>query len=161
MGEEALEVLAQLMGGDSTSTFYRELVVKRRLASDAGASYDGYARDDGEFSVYAVPRPGVRMDVLEQAVDAIIKSYVVSAPGTADMERAKTQLVADAVYQRDSQYDLASAYGQALVIGLTAQDVQDWPDRIRAVSADAVNKAATNDILKREAVTGFLLPAVH
>ncbi len=77
------------------------------------------------------------------------------------MEQAKTQLVADAVYQRDNQYELASAYGQALVIGLTVQDVQDWPDRIRAVSATAVNKAATNDILKREAVTGYLLPAVH
>jgi zinc protease len=156
---EALEVLAQLMGGDATSTFYRELVIKRRLASDAGASYDGYARDDGEFSIYAVPRPGVRMDVLEQAVDAIVKSYVIAAPRTADMERAKTQLVADAVYQRDNQLQLASAYGQALVIGLTAQDVQDWPDRIRAASANAVNKAAINDILKREAATGYLLPA--
>jgi zinc protease len=82
-------------------------------------------------------------------------------PGIADMERAKTQLVADAVYQRDSQYELASAYGQALAIGLTAQDVQDWPDRIRAVSPDAVKKAAGSDILKREAVTGYLLPTVH
>jgi zinc protease len=158
---EALEVLAQLMGGDATSTLYRELVVKRKLASDAGASYDGYTRDDGEFNVYAQPRPGVHMDVLERAVDAIIKSYVVAPPSPADMERAKTQLVAGAVYQRDSQYELASAYGEALVIGLTAQDVQDWPDRIRAVSATTVNKAATGDILKREAVTGYLLPAVH
>ena len=56
---EALEVLAQLMGGDATSLFYKELVVKRRLASDAGAAYSGYARDSGEFDVYAVPRPGV------------------------------------------------------------------------------------------------------
>ncbi|HEY5046477.1 MAG TPA: pitrilysin family protein [Rhizomicrobium sp.] len=158
---EALEMLSQLMGGDPTSTLYRELVVKRRLASDAGASYDGYARDDGEFSIYALPRPGVRMEVLEQGIDAIVRSYAIAAPGAADMERAKTQLVAGAVYQRDSQLELASAYGQALAIGLTAGDVQDWPDRIRAVSADAVNKVAINDVLKREAVTGYLLPAVH
>ena len=46
---EALEMLAQLMGGDATSTLYRELVVKRKLASDAGASYDGYRRDAGDF----------------------------------------------------------------------------------------------------------------
>lgn len=158
---ESLEVLAQLMGGDATSTLYRELVVRRKLASDAGASYDGYARDDAEFSVYAVPRPGVRMDVLEQAIDAIIKSYQEAAPKQADLERARTQLVADAVYRRDSQYELASAYGLALVIGLTAQDVEDWPDRIRGVSADAVRTAAAANILKREAVTGDLLPAVH
>jgi zinc protease len=101
------------------------------------------------------------MEVLEQALDAIIKSYVISAPRPADMERTKTQLVADAVYQRDNQYELASAYGQALAIGLTAQDVEDWPDRIRAVSAETVHKAAARDMLKQEAVTGFLLPAVH
>lgn len=156
---EALEVLAQLMGGDATSTFYKELVVKRRLASDAGASYEGYARDAGEFAVYAVPRPGVRLDVLEQAVDAIIKSYTIAPPGAADLERAKTQLVADATYQRDSQYSLASAYGQALVIGLTADDVEEWPQRIRAVTGETVQQAAVHDLLKREAVTGILTPA--
>jgi zinc protease len=156
---EALETLAQLMGGDATSAFYRELVVKRRLASDAGASYDGYARDTGEFTVYAVPRPGVRLEVLEQAVDAVMKSYLVAQPNVADLERAKTQLVADATYQRDSQYQLASAYGQALVIGLTADDVDEWPDRIRAVTGSAVQQAAIRYLIKQEAVTGYLRPA--
>jgi zinc protease len=156
---EALETLAQLMGGDATSAFYRELVVKRRLASDAGASYDGYARDTGEFTIYAVPRPGVRLEVLEQAVDAVMKSYLVAQPNVADLERAKTQLVADATYQRDSQYQLASAYGQALVIGLTADDVDEWPDRIRAVTGSAVQQAAIRYLIKQEAVTGYLRPA--
>jgi zinc protease len=155
---EALEMLAQLIGGDPTSTLYRELVVKRKLASDAGASYDGYTRDAAEFSVYAVPRPGVRMDVLEQAVDAVLRSYAIAAPRNVDMERAKTQLVADATYQRDSQYSLASAYGQALAIGLTVDDVEEWPDRIRAVAAETVKQVATDDIVKREAVTGYLVP---
>jgi zinc protease len=154
---EALEMLAQLVGGDPTSTLYRELVVKRKLASDAGASYDGYTRDAAEFSVYAVPRPGVRMDVLEQAVDAVLRSYAISAPRNVDMERAKTQLVAEATYQRDSQYSLASAYGQALAIGLTVDDVEEWPDRIRAVAAETVKRVATDDIVKREAVTGYLI----
>jgi zinc protease len=155
---EALEMLAQLVGGDPTSTLYREIVVKRKLASDAGASYDGYTRDAAEFSVYAVPRPGVRMDVLEQAIDAVLRSYAITAPRKVDMERAKTQLVAEATYQRDSQYSLASAYGQALAIGLTVDDVEEWPDRIRAVVAETVKRVATDDIVKREAVTGYLIP---
>ena len=155
---EALETLAQLMGGDATSALYRELVVKRKLASDAGASYSGYARDSGEFDVYAVPRPGVRMDVLEHNIDQVMEGFNTAHPKTADLERAKTQLVADSVYRRDSQFAMASAYGQALVIGLTADDVTEWPDRIRAVSGDAVQRAATSDIIKREAVTGYLVP---
>jgi zinc protease len=156
---EALETLAQLMGGDATSALYRELVVKRRLASDVGASYSGYARDAGEFEVYAVPRPGVRLDVLEHNVDDVMQTFTKAHPKAADLERAKTQLVADSVYRRDSQYAMASAYGQALVIGLTADDVTEWPDRIRAVSGEAVQRAAVDDLVKKEAVTGYLVPA--
>jgi zinc protease len=156
---EALETLAQLMGGDATSTLYRELVVKRKLASDAEASYSGYMRDAGEFTISATPRPGVRLEALEQAVDGIIKSYLPAPPKAADLERAKTQLVADAIYRRDSEYEQASDYGEALAIGLTVDDVQDWPNRIRAVTGDAVRDAAANDLVARESVTGYLLPA--
>jgi zinc protease len=155
---EALETLAQLLGGDATSALYRELVVKRKLASDAGASYGGYVRDAGEFEVYAVPRQGVSLEALERNVDDVMRTFAVAHPKTADLERAKTQLVADAIYRRDSQYSMAVAYGQALAIGLTADDVTEWPDRIRAVSADAVQRVAANDLVKREATSGYLVP---
>jgi len=155
---EALDVLAQLLGGDATSALYRQLVVARRLASDAGASYSGYTRDAGEFEVYAVPRPGVRMEAIEQVIDSLLKDYAIGAAKPGDIERAKTQLIAGAVYQRDNQLDLASAYGQALAIGLTVDDVREWPNRIRAVTGDQIRDAAARDVIKRESVTGFLLP---
>jgi zinc protease len=155
---EALDVLAQLLGGDATSALYRQLVMNRKLASDAGASYAGDTRDAGEFEVFAVPRPGVKMDVVEQAIDSILKQYATAPANSADVERARTQLVAGAVYQRDNQLDLASAYGQALAIGLTADDVRQWPNRISAVTGAQIRDAAERDVIKREAVTGFLLP---
>ena len=46
---EALEVYAQELGGDQTATLYRVLVEQKKLASDAGANYDGNARDAGEL----------------------------------------------------------------------------------------------------------------
>jgi|KBSMisStandDraft_5_1062788.scaffolds.fasta_scaffold44685_3 zinc protease len=155
---EALEILAQAMGGDSTSTLYRELVVAKRLASDAGASYDGYNRDSGEFSVYAVPRPGVRLEQLEKAVDEIISRYTRSPPESTEFGRAKTQLVASAAYRRDNQYQMAAAYGQALAIGLTTDDVEQWPDRIKAVQPAAVRTAAAKELHRRETVTAYLTP---
>ncbi len=158
---EALRVLAQLLGGDPTSTLYRQLVVRRKLATQTFATYEGYARDDGEFGIYVRARPGVRLEILEQAVDGIVNAYMKAVPATADLERAKTQLIADATYRRDGQIELATAYGQSLAIGLTAQDVEDWPNRIRAVSADSVRNVAASDMILREAVTGYLLPAAH
>lgn len=155
---EALDVLAQMLGGDPTSALYRELVVRHRLASDAGASYSGYARDSGEFEIFAVPRPGVKMESIERAIDAVLKRYAAAPPAPGDIERAKTQLVADATYRQDNQLELATAYGEALAIGLTADDVRDWPGRIHAVTGEQLMSATQNDLVPRDAVTGYLLP---
>lgn len=154
---EGLEVYAQLMGGDQTSVLYRVLVEQKKLATDVGASYDGYVRDAGEFSVYAVPRPGVSLEQLEKAVDQVLQVSMLALPRDNDLARAKTELVASVTYRRDSQFSLASAYGQALTIGLTVDDVNDWPARIRAVNAEGVKKAAQM-LSKRQAVTAYLIP---
>ena len=154
---EALEVYGQELGGGQTSVLYRILVEQKKLATDAGASYDGMARDAGEFSVYAVPRPGVSLEALEKAMDQILAAQAAHPPGAADLTRAKTQLVAATTYRRDSQYAMASAYGQALAIGLTVNDVEQWPERIGKVSAGAV-KAAAASLDPKNAVNAYLMP---
>jgi zinc protease len=155
---EALEAFAQILGGDTTSALYRELVVKRKLATAAGAEYSGYTRDDGEFGIYASPRPGVKLEQIEQVIDNILAAYAKTPPAAGELQRAKTQLVADAIYRRDNQYEMASAYGQALAIGLTTDDVDQWPDRIRAVTPQDVRTAVITDLSRRDSVTGYLQP---
>ena len=155
---EAIEVLARLLGGDSTSALYRKLVVERKIATDVAVSYDGYARDSGEISIAALPRPGVSLDVLEHAIDEVIGTYMRRPPAKAELARAKAQLVAGATFRRDSQFEMASAYARALAIGLTVYDVQQWPARVTAVKAGDVRKAAADSLNRKEAVTAFLLP---
>ena len=157
---EALDVLAQLLGGDESAALYKTLVVEKHLATDAGASYDGMTRDAGEFTVYAAPRPGVSLDTIERAVDQVIGRAAGFVPQPADLARARTQLVASTVYRRDNQYSMALAYGEALVIGLTVFDVDAWPTRIRAVTGAAVENAAKTSLVKKEAVSAWLVPQV-
>ena len=52
---------------------------------------------------------------------------------------------------------MATAYGTALMIGLTVDDVNAWPARIRAVDGATVQKAA-QALDRRNAVTAYLLP---
>ena len=156
---ESFETLAQIMGGDQTAALYRILVEEKKLATDAGCSYDGYARDAAEFTLYAVPRPGVSLESLEKAVDEVIQGFTAAQAKPSDLVRAKTGLVASVTYRQDSQFSMASAYGQALMIGLTVDDVNEWPNRIRAVNAANVQKAAQG-LLKRNAVTAYLEPGM-
>jgi zinc protease len=50
------------------------------------------------------------------------------------------------------------AYGTALMIGLTVDDVNAWPKRIEAVDGNAVRRAAQM-LNRRDAVTAYMLPA--
>ena len=99
----------------------------------------------------------VTLEQIEKAVDQVLQVGTLALPRDNDVARAKTQLIASVTYRRDSQFALASAYGQALTIGLTVDDVNEWPARIRAVNAEAVRKAAQS-LSRRQAVTAYLIP---
>jgi len=75
----------------------------------------------------------------------------------AEFERAKTRLVADAVYAGDNQASMARWYGAALSLGGSVEQVTSWPARVRAVTLDAVQNAARMWLDKRRSVTGYLV----
>jgi zinc protease len=77
-----------------------------------------------------------------------------------ELERAKTRLIADAVYAQDNQASMARWYGTALTTGGSVNDVKNWPDRIRAVTAEQVQDAARQWLDKRRSVTGYLVKDV-
>lgn len=155
----ALDLLAQILGGGTTSRLYKSLVVEQAIAATAGAWYQGDALDDGRFAVYAVPRGSVTLTDLESAIDREIDRLAAEGPGAAELDRAKTRLVADTIYAQDSQATLARIYGAALATGGTIDEVREWPARIRDVSAEAVRDAARDVLDRRRSVTGELLSA--
>ena len=53
-----LEVLAEILGGTSTSRLYRSLVIDQKLATSAGAFYRGSSLDLTTFRIYATPAAG-------------------------------------------------------------------------------------------------------
>jgi zinc protease len=155
---EAIEVLTHLIGGGHTSLLYRELVVERKLAVAVGAYYMGTSLDATRLWIYAMPTPDTTLEALERAIDEVIARVADHPVDAADLERARTRLVADAIYAQDNQASLARWYGASLATGLTIEDISHWPERIEAVSANDVQKAARRWLDKRRAVTGFLLP---
>jgi zinc protease len=155
---EALEVLAHLLGGGQTSLLFKTLVMDDKIAVAAGAHYQGTAVDDTRFYVYAMPAPGVTLERIDAAIDAVIAHVAAEGVNEADFHRAKTRLIADAIYAQDNQAALARWYGASLATGLAVEDVAQWPDRIEAVTAADV-KSAARWLDKRRSVTGFLLPA--
>ena len=153
----ALDVLAQLMGNGNNSYLYRALVVDRPLAVSAGAGYQGTSLDATQFMISAAPKPGVEFAQVEQVIDDVISDLGQNTVRAEDLERVKTQLLAEAIYAQDNQATLARWYGGALTTGLSIDDIRSWPDRIRAVTAEQVRDAAQKWLDKKRSVTGYLI----
>jgi zinc protease len=154
---EALEVLAQILGRGSNSRLYQTLVVDNGIALNAGASYSGDALDYGKFTVFASPKPDQTLQQAEAGIDAVIAAVLDKGVTEDELERAKNRLIASAVYAQDNQATLARWFGESLATGETVDDVRAWPDRIRAVTADAVRDAARRWLDRRWSVTGYLV----
>jgi zinc protease len=154
---EALEVLAHILGSGSNSRLYRALVVDKRVAVMAGGGYDSSMLDMSKFGVFGAPSPGVTLPQFETEADAVIDELIAHGVSAAEMERAKSRMIADAVYAQDNQMSMARWYGTALVTGASVNDVRRWPDRIRAVTAEQVQDTARHWLDKRRSVTGYLI----
>ena len=154
---EALDLLAHILGRGSNSRLYQALVLDKGIAVNAGAGFQGTAVDYARLNVFGSPKPGTSLQQIEEGIDAVIAEIADKGVSDDELERSKNRLIADAVYAQDSQTTLARWYGAALTTGGTVAQVQSWPDRIRAVSAEAVQAAARQWLDKRRSVTGYLI----
>jgi zinc protease len=164
LGEaEALQVLMAILGDAATGRLYRQLVLAEKVAATASGGYSGSGLDSGSISLNAVTSDG-DLDRLEAAVDTVLKGLRNSGVTQLELERAKTSVRADYIYQGDEQEQLANRYGWALATGRSIEHVEGWPTAIAKVTADDVRNAAVTYLDTRRSVTGWLLPetgAVH
>jgi zinc protease len=155
----ALDLLADILGGGTTSRLYRTLLVDKAIASAAGAGYSGTAIDGSSFVVYAVPRGDIKLEVLTAEVDAVIRRLVDEGVTEEELARSKRHVLADAVYTRDRIGSLARIFGAALATGESIADVQEWPGRIQDITASEVQAVARKYLTPERSVTGYLVGA--
>lgn len=152
----ALDLLAELLGGGQTSWLTEKLQFESQKAVYSGAFYDGLALDDTSFSLVVVPADGVTLQQAEDAMDAALQGFLDAGVDQAALDRIKFQLRAAQVYSSDNVERLANRYGEALAIGLSVQDVQDWPEILQSITADEI-MAAAHEVLNRDhSITGWL-----
>ena len=153
-----LEVLSDILGGGASSRLYRRLVIEQKIAVSSGSYYSSNYKGPGRFIFYASPRGKVSLNELEKAVETEITKIVSIGVTANEVDRAKSRLVAEAIYARDSLSGGARTLGAALASGLSVEDVESWPDRISAVTQEQIHAAARVLFNKNYSVTGLLLP---
>jgi zinc protease len=154
---ESLDLLAEIVGGGVRSRLYQDLIVKKGIAASAGAYYQGTAIDPSSFGIYGSPLGDATLADVKKAADAEIARIAKDGVSEEELAKAKKRFVRGMVFARDNQAGMARLYGATLATGGTVKDVEEWPDRIEAVTADQIREAVKY-LDPSHSVTGYLLP---
>jgi zinc protease len=154
----ALEVLSEALDGGEVGALYRDLVAAQGIASGIETNYDPDARGDAVFTIAAVPQPGKDPKALEKALQAELQKLAQTGLDAKSVENAKKRLTRAAIFERDSLQAPGYVFGEGLTTGHTVADIEAWPERIEAVTADQVNAALRALVASPYSITGLLLP---
>jgi len=105
-----------------------------------------------------VPRGETKLEdvskAIEEQVDLLIKDGVTQE----ELDRARQAYLKTIIYSQDSQVTLARIFGSVLTIGGSVEDFTSWPDRLRKVTVEDVNKVARKYLDRNRSITSRLLP---
>jgi zinc protease len=152
----ALTVLSEVLGG-ATGRLYRSLVVEQKVAVSANSHYSGTGLDSANFRFWAAPTPDGNVEEIEAALRREVEKLLDQGVDADEVARAKQRLLDDAVFARDDVSRAARVIGRSLASGLDIDDVENWPNRIRQVTPEAVDAAARAVFRDERSVTGVLI----
>ena len=153
----ALLMLATLLDGGDGARLSETLVRGSGVAAAAGAGYNPMTRLDTEFSLYGVPADG-DVDAVEAGLLQAVQRLREEPVTAEELERARSQLLADHLFQLDSVFYQAMQLGMLETTGAGWEALGEFEARVRAVTAEDVQAAARRYLQPAERTIGILLP---
>ena len=154
----ALEVLAGILSGGNSARFPKELVRKQQIAVSADVGYNPYARQAEIFLLDATPAAGHSVEEVEQAILAQLQRLKDRPVTAQELARIKAQVVASKVYERDSLFYQAMQLGTLETVGLGWQRMDEYADRVRAITAEQVQQVAKKYLQEDSLTVAVLEP---
>ena len=135
-------MLEGVLDGNASARLNKALVRESHIANSAGASYSITSRGPSMFYLDGTPSEGKTVLDLEEAIRVEIEKLVREGVTEKELARAKAQVVASHVYQRDSIFSQAMQIGRLESIGLSYRDPDTILKKLQAVTAEQVQNVA-------------------
>lgn len=152
-----LQVLQQMLSSGESSRMYQRLVRKDHLAVAAGGVLMDH-EDPGLFVIYAAYLPTNDAAKVRRALEDEIEKVTSKAVDAKELAKAKNQLAARAVYQRERVASIATEIGVDSVVAKDPLHALTAPAKYDAVTADEVQRVAKKYLVKPNLSFVTLLP---
>jgi zinc protease len=148
----ALEVAAKLLAGGDSSRLNQTLVYDQRIAQSADV-YTGLFQDAGLIAVHAVSTGRRPLPALEMAMREQVRRLASGAIAAAELDKVRTQMLTEALVQRQTPNGKAMAVGEALIYHRDATFADRELGLLQAVTAADVQRVLQRYLLSSPHVT--------
>jgi zinc protease len=154
----ALEVLAGVLDGGNSARLSSELVRGKQIAVSAGAGYGLTSRLSNVFELEATPAEGKTVWDMEAALKDEIAKLQQKLISSEELQRIKAQVLANAVYERDSNFYQAMQLGMLETVGLGWQKIDEYVYKVNQVTAEQVREVARKYLVEDHLSIAYLEP---
>lgn len=154
----ALEILESILSHGKSSRLYQSLVYDQKNSLAVGAEYSVLQTDPGLFYFYSLVNPGAKVEGVEEAIQREIVRFQNEPPSEQELQRAKNQVEAARVFEQDSNFRHAMLMGQAESVGAGWRRIDQFMERIRAVTAKDIQRVAKQYLTPDNRTVGILIP---
>jgi predicted Zn-dependent peptidase len=137
----ALDVLGEILGAGQSSRLFQRMVRGDEIALEV-AAFSNTRRGPGIFQFLAIANQGVEPERLLAVLDEEIQRLIAASPGIDELERARNRLRAGALLSRQTTMGRAEALQAAQHFYGTPAAVATEIERLEAVTAEDVRRAA-------------------
>ena len=153
-----LEVLQQILSGGESSRLHQRIVRKDKLAVAAGGFVFAH-EDPGLFLTFAAFLPAADAARIRAALDDEIARVADKLVDGKELQKAKNQLAARSVYQRERVTEIASAVGVNWIVAHDPLRAFNAAAKYDAVTAEEVRRVAKKYLVKTNLSIVTLQPA--
>jgi zinc protease len=153
----ALDLLSVVLAGGRSARLYHELVYQKKIVRSIDADYSAVSIDPTGFSITAQLLPGKEPADIEREIDVLLEKVKSELTSERELQKAKNQIEAAFVFQRDS------IFGQAMKIGFY-EAVGGWRlmdnylPGIRKVTREDIRRVAKQYLDRDQRTVGVLIP---
>jgi zinc protease len=151
----ALAVLGNALGSGVTARLYQALVEPSLTLSVTVVPWQ--LRDPALFSVFAPVRPGVDPSEVEKTIRSQIAKVAAEGLTAAEVGRARRQIEAEVIFDRDSTDQIAASLSEAIAVA-DWEWYADYPAAIGRVTEDDVRRVAAAHFTDDGLTVGLFSP---
>ena len=152
-----LSVLDRVLGLGRSSRFYRRLVKEKQLALSTYVHADR-RRGPSLFYIQAIPRPGVSIKNLEEAILEELADVQENGINQRELERAQAQIRRRSILGLRSSLSMTVRLGSYAVLFDDPNLINTLIDNYTSVTREAIQQAARKHLIRKNRAVVVTLP---